>query len=76
MTPAYTEIRARTLEIVDEQRIDAESERVKVVQAANDAVADYQRKAQLGETRRWGIPSPAGVLAFIAPPAPAVVGAG
>jgi len=49
--PAYAEIRRRTLEIVDEQRIDADREREKVVRAASAAVADYQRKAHLGETR-------------------------
>lgn len=55
--PAYFEIRRRTLEIVDEQRIDAETERDKVVKAAADAVADYQRRAQLGETRSLGDPN-------------------
>jgi pilus assembly protein CpaF len=49
--PAYSEIRRRTLELVDELRIDAETEREKVVGAASDAVAEYQRKAQLGEAR-------------------------
>ncbi len=49
--PAYSEIRRRTLELVDELRIDAEGEREKVVGAASDAVAEYQRKAQLGEAR-------------------------
>lgn len=57
MTAAYAEIRARTLEIVDDQRIDAEAERDKVVEAASDAVADYQRKAHLGETRPLGDPA-------------------
>lgn len=52
--PAYTEIRRRTLAIIEEQRIDAEYEREKVVQAASEAVAAYQRKAQLGESRALG----------------------
>lgn len=54
--PAYAEIRRRTLEIVEEQRIDADRDRDKVVSAAADAVADYQRKAHLGESRALGDP--------------------
>lgn len=56
VVPAYAEIRRRTLEIVEEQRIDADRERDKVANAAADAVADYQRKAQLGESRALGDP--------------------
>ena len=56
VVPAYAEIRRRTLEIVEAQRIDAERDRDKVVSAAADAVADYQRKAHLGESRALGDP--------------------
>ena len=56
VVPAYTEIRRRTLVIVDEQRIDTDQERDKVVQAAREAVADYQRKAHLGEFHALGDP--------------------
>jgi pilus assembly protein CpaF len=55
--PAYAEIRTRTLEIVDTRRIDAETERSRVEDAASEAVADYQRKADLGETRALADPA-------------------
>ncbi|HSJ27733.1 MAG TPA: ATPase, T2SS/T4P/T4SS family [Acidimicrobiia bacterium] len=48
---AYFEIRRRTLEIVESQKIDAERQRQAVVTAASEAVAAYQRRAQLGEFR-------------------------
>jgi pilus assembly protein CpaF len=50
--PAYAEIRRHTLEIVESEKIDAERHREAVVRAASDAVAAYQRRAQLGEFRR------------------------
>lgn len=54
MRAAYDDIRRRTLEIVDASRIDAEQERGRVADAARDAVSDYQRRSQLGETRALG----------------------
>ncbi|HVR32608.1 MAG TPA: ATPase, T2SS/T4P/T4SS family [Acidimicrobiia bacterium] len=57
VVPAYADIRRRTIEIIDEQRIDAERDRDKVVQAAADAVGDYQRRAHLGEARALGDPA-------------------
>lgn len=54
MRAAYEDIRRRTLEIVDGHRIDAEQERDRVVDAAREAVRDYQRRSQLGETRALG----------------------
>ena len=57
VVPAYADIRRRTIEIIDEQRIDAERDRDRVVQAAADAVSDYQRRAHLGEARALGDPA-------------------
>lgn len=54
MRAAYDEIRRRTLEIVDAQRIDAQHDRDRVVDAARRAVDDYQRRSQLGEARALG----------------------
>ncbi|MFP5332440.1 MAG: CpaF family protein [Acidimicrobiia bacterium] len=54
MRAAYDEIRRRTLEIVDSQRIDAQHDRDRVVDAARRAVDDYQRRSQLGEARALG----------------------
>lgn len=49
--PAYVEIRRRTLELVDERRIDPERDRRQVRDAATDAVTEYQRRAHLGASR-------------------------
>jgi pilus assembly protein CpaF len=55
--PAYAEIRRRTLDLVETQRIDAERDRDRVVDAATAAVDEYQRRSHLGETRPLHDPS-------------------
>ena len=54
MKAAYDEIRARTLELVEEHRIDADQERERVIRAARQAVEDHQRRSHLGQARALG----------------------
>lgn len=55
-TTAYAEIHRHTLELVETRRLDAGTQRQSVVDAAGEAVRDYQRRAQLGEVRALADP--------------------
>jgi len=51
---AYRDIRSRSLELVDEYRLDAETDIEEMRQAVTQAVDEYQRRAHLGEGRALG----------------------
>lgn len=53
---AYRDIRSRSLELVDEHRLDAETDIEEMRRAVTQAVDEYQRRAHLGEGRALGDP--------------------
>jgi pilus assembly protein CpaF len=57
---AYAEIRLRALELVEEARLDASSDRGKVHEVVARAVDEYQRRSHLGDGR--ALRHPAGMI--------------
>lgn len=63
LEPAYAEIRRRALELVEGERIDAERDRSAVGRVVQQAVREYQDRAQLGEVTQ--LSDPGGMVARI-----------
>lgn len=57
MTTAYDEIRRRSVELVEERKLDPVRDRDQTRQIVADAVDDYQRRAHLGRARALRDPS-------------------
>lgn len=56
LSHAYRDIRSRSLELVDEHRLDADTDVEEMRRVVTRAVDEYQRRAQLGESRALGDP--------------------
>lgn len=57
---AYQDVRQRSLQLVDEQRLDAETDVDAIRQTVGTAVEEYQRRAHLGDGR--ALSDPAGMV--------------